>query len=147
GEECVWTGEDGEASRYLTSSHLDVHPSSTPLSLVPFTLFPLHPFPSSAKTHSLTTEQRIQQMHRDEVKSLPPSSRRLASPPSCPVQAMHLPGRYITVQGHPEFTADIVREVCEVRHNTGLFSDDMYEDAVERAGWGHDGVEIARAFV
>lgn len=86
-------------------------------------------------------------MHRDEVKSLPPSTPHLASTPSCPVQAMHSPGRYITVQGHPEFTADIVREVCEVRHNTGLFSDEMYEDAVERAGWGHDGLEIAKAFV
>lgn len=98
-------------------------------------------------SQKLTTVQRIQQMHRDEVKALPPSSQRLASTPSCPVQAMYSPGRYITVQGHPEFTADIVREVCGVRHDTGLFSDGMYQDAVERAGREHDGVAIAKVFV
>ena len=86
-------------------------------------------------------------MHRDEVKSLPPSTSPLASTSTCAVQAMYSPGKYITVQGHPEFTTDIVREVCDVRHGTGLFSDDMYEDAVERAGREHDGVAIAKVFV
>lgn len=86
-------------------------------------------------------------MHRDEVKSLPPASANLAFTPSCSVQAMHSPGRYITVQGHPEFTGDIVREVCDVRHGTGVFSDEIYGDAVERAGREHDGVAIARVFV
>ena len=86
-------------------------------------------------------------MHRDEVKSLPPSSQNLASTPACPIQAMYSPGRYITVQGHPEFTNDILQEFCTARHKTGMFSDAMYEDAAERASREHDGVAIARVFV
>jgi GMP synthase-like glutamine amidotransferase len=86
-------------------------------------------------------------MHRDEVRDPPPDAILLGSTDKCPVQGLYLPGRYITVQGHPEFTEDIVREVSEIRHNGGVFSDDMYEDVLGRVGLPHDGVAIAKAFV
>jgi GMP synthase-like glutamine amidotransferase len=60
---------------------------------------------------------------------------------------MFLPGRYITVQGHPEFTKDIVSEIVEFRHDSKVFDDDLYKDALERLGREHDGVDVARAFV
>ncbi|SPN99694.1 related to P.aeruginosa anthranilate synthase component II [Cephalotrichum gorgonifer] len=92
-------------------------------------------------------KMRIHQVHRDEVKSVPPNIHALASTPSCPVQAMCLPGRYLTIQGHPEFTEDIVREIADRQHGMGSVSDELYEDAIRRVGLEHDGVAIARAFV
>lgn len=65
----------------------------------------------------------------------------------CPVQAMYSPGRYITVQGHPEFTGEIVSEVLTNRHKAGIFADDMYDDGMKRAPIEHDGVAIAKAFL
>ncbi|PKS09137.1 hypothetical protein jhhlp_003751 [Lomentospora prolificans] len=91
--------------------------------------------------------QRIQQMHRDEVRSFPPDAVPLGSTELCPVQAMYAPKRYISVQGHPEFTEDIVREISERRHGDGVFSDELYEDAMKRVGNEHDGVTIAKAIV
>lgn len=86
-------------------------------------------------------------MHRDEVVSLPDKTTVLASTDRCAVQAFYIPGRVITVQGHPEFTASVVREILELRHSVGVFDDETFEDAVRRVEHEHDGVAIARAFL
>jgi GMP synthase-like glutamine amidotransferase len=86
-------------------------------------------------------------MHRDIVADFPPDSIPLASTTLCPVQGMYVPKKYITVQGHPEFTAEIVSEVVNVRHNAKVFSDEMFEDAMSRVNLDHDGVKIASAFL
>ncbi|KOS20370.1 putative glutamine amidotransferase-like protein [Escovopsis weberi] len=90
---------------------------------------------------------RIHQMHRDVVFGFPEGAVPLAHNAKCAVQAMVLPGRYLTVQGHPEFTGDIVREILEKRRAAGVFSDEAYGEGVGRAGAEHDGVAVARAFV
>lgn len=86
-------------------------------------------------------------MHRDIVAEFPQGAIPLGSNAICTVQAMYSPGKYITVQGHPEFTGEIVTEVVTNRHNVGVFSDEMYTDAIKRATIPHDGIAIARAFV
>lgn len=86
-------------------------------------------------------------MHRDEVVSFPPSSKPLAYTTLCPNQGMYVAGSYITVQGHPEFNHDIMSEILDIRHKLGVFADDMYEEAIGRAGNEQDGVQIAKAFV
>ncbi len=86
-------------------------------------------------------------MHRDQVFGLPEGAELLASTPACPNHGFLIPGRVITVQGHPEFTADIMREILDLRHGTGLFSDDLYQAAVARNGDHHDGVLIAQVFL
>ena len=53
----------------------------------------------------------------------------------------------ITVQGHPEFTSDIMREILETRHTTGLFTPDVFEDGMARREEAHDGVLMARSFL
>ncbi len=60
---------------------------------------------------------------------------------------MLLPGRAVTVQGHPEFTEGIVREILESRHNANILADDIYESGVGRVADRHDGVAIAKAFL
>ncbi|KAG6006690.1 hypothetical protein E4U21_006765 [Claviceps maximensis] len=90
---------------------------------------------------------RIHQMHRDIVHSFPPDATPLGSNTFCPVQAMYQPGRYLSVQGHPEFTEDIISEILVNRHGAGIFSDQVYESGMARAPVPHDGVAVGRAIL
>jgi GMP synthase-like glutamine amidotransferase len=90
-------------------------------------------------------------MHRDIVPELPPpldgeQVRLLGSTDRCQIQGMYVPGRFITVQGHPEFTAEIVSEMVEGRHKLGIFDDTMYKDFMSRMG-RDDGMAIALVFL
>ncbi|KAH7143754.1 class I glutamine amidotransferase-like protein [Dactylonectria macrodidyma] len=92
-------------------------------------------------------KMRIHQMHRDILFDFPADAIPLGSNAACSVQAMYRPGSYITVQGHPEFNAEIMTEILFNRHAAGIFSDDMYDDGMKRTPAPHDGVAIARAFL
>lgn len=91
--------------------------------------------------------KRIHQMHRDIARSYPEGIEPLGSSPVCSVQGMYSPAHLITVQGHPEFTADIVREIIETRHSTGIFNDEAYNLHVKKVDLPHDGVAVSRAFI
>jgi hypothetical protein len=86
-------------------------------------------------------------MHRDQAFGVPPNATLLASTPLCPNHGFLIPSRLITVQGHPEFTPDIMQEILQTRHATGLFSDEVYESGMARRSDNHDGVLMARAFL
>ncbi|OLN95729.1 putative glutamine amidotransferase-like protein C13C5.04-like protein 1 [Colletotrichum chlorophyti] len=92
-------------------------------------------------------KMRIQQMHRDVVTANPPGSESLAYTSLCPVQSFYSPKRYLTVQGHPEFTGPIMREILHSRHEAGIFDKEMFTEAINRADAEHDGVSIARGFL
>ncbi|EFX06023.1 glutamine amidotransferase class 1 [Grosmannia clavigera kw1407] len=89
----------------------------------------------------------IFQMHRDAVLANPSGTIALGATDSCPVQGFLLPGRAVTVQGHPEFSATIVREILDKRHQIGILPDDLYSSGIARVDNKHDGELIARAFV
>ena len=86
-------------------------------------------------------------MHRDAVASLPAGADSLAETDICAVQGFVIPGKVITVQGHPEFTGPIVKEILDSRHKMGILTDEIYQDGVDRVQNEHDGVPIARAFL
>ena len=86
-------------------------------------------------------------MHRDIVFDYPRNAQPIGSNSLCTNQGMYLPGRYITVQGHPEFTDEIISEILYNRHKVGIFPDGVYEDGMKRAPIPHDGVAVARAFL
>ncbi|OGE48314.1 hypothetical protein PENARI_c030G04986 [Penicillium arizonense] len=90
---------------------------------------------------------RIQQMHRDIVFEYPPDVTPLGSSPRCAVQGMYSPRRFVTVQGHPEFTGDIVTEIIESRAKSGIFKEAQGKDALSRAHNEHDGVAIGAVFL
>ncbi|PHH88364.1 hypothetical protein CDD83_7636 [Cordyceps sp. RAO-2017] len=92
-------------------------------------------------------KMKIHQMHRDIVVDFPPDAIPLGSNDFCSVQGMYSSGRYLTVQGHPEFTNDIISEILFNRHTVGIFTDDVYEDGMRRAANPHDGVAIGKAFL
>jgi GMP synthase-like glutamine amidotransferase len=86
-------------------------------------------------------------MHRDIVYHYPPGATPLGSSPRCEVQGMYAPGRFVTVQGHPEFNEEIVAKILGSRHRDHTFSDTVYEEAMTRVGNEHDGLVVGRAFV
>ncbi|KAI0132810.1 glutamine amidotransferase class-I [Xylariales sp. AK1849] len=90
---------------------------------------------------------KIQQMHRDAVYSHPPGTIPLAHTDVCAVQGMYIPKKLIAVQGHPEFTEPMMREILNMRHDGGIIADGLFEDAMSRAANEQDGVAIAQAFL
>ncbi|KAI1133239.1 putative class I glutamine amidotransferase [Nemania abortiva] len=89
----------------------------------------------------------IHQMHRDAVLSFPPGVVQLAKTDVCANQAMYVPGRLISVQGHPEFTEDMVRELLNMRKYGGIITDEIYQGGMNRVGDRQDGVAVAQAFL
>lgn len=110
----------------------------------------------SVTEHELTDEGKkvfgmekmsIHQMHRDAVLTFPPGVTQLARTNVCANQAMYVPGRLISVQGHPEFTEEMVREILDMRKYGGIVTNDIYEDGINRVANKQDGVAVAQAFL
>ena len=107
-------------------------------------------------------------MHRDHVPSLPPRAILLGSTDVSPVQGFVVPYdtpdspddssipsdanttaqalpltpssiHILTVQGHPEFTEDIVSKIIDVRELNGAMSAQVVQEGRRRAGLHHDG--------
>ncbi|KAI1300573.1 putative class I glutamine amidotransferase [Xylaria venustula] len=110
----------------------------------------------SVVEHELTDEGKkvfglqkmsIHQMHRDAVLTFPPGVTQLAHTEICANQAMYIPGQMISVQGHPEFTEEMVREILDMRKYGGIVTDGIYEDGINRVANKQDGVLVAQAFI
>ncbi|KAI1274303.1 putative class I glutamine amidotransferase [Xylaria sp. FL0933] len=110
----------------------------------------------SVVEHELTEEGKkvlgmekmsIHQMHRDAVLTFPPGVTQLAHTDVCDNQGMYIPGRMISVQGHPEFTEEMVREILDIRKYGGIVTDGIYEDGINRVADKQDGVAVAQAFI
>jgi GMP synthase-like glutamine amidotransferase len=86
-------------------------------------------------------------MHRDIVYNYPEGVEELAYTEKCNVQAMYVPKRLITVQGHPEFNEEIMRELLNARHDAGIFDDEIFEDGMGKVDKYHDGVVVSEAFL
>lgn len=86
-------------------------------------------------------------MHQDIVFHCPENVTLLGSSPRCAVQGMYAPRRFVTVQGHPEFTREIETEIIQRRAEAGVFSEEQARDALGRAGNEHDGVAIGTTFL
>lgn len=102
-------------------------------------------------------------MHKDVIHSVPslsllhqrqaqippesPPLFLLGSSPKCAIQGLYTPGKFITIQAHPEFTEPIVQELLETRHTQGVFGDDIFKEAMGRVGKRHDGFLVGGVFV
>ena len=86
-------------------------------------------------------------MHRDIIADFPPGVEKLGSSVKCANQGMYQKNRVITVQGHPEFTHDIVEEILNARQKMGVFPEGVYDDAIRRLTDHDDGVIVAQAFL
>lgn len=92
--------------------------------------------------------QHIHQMHKDILPHLPPiPTTLLGTSPRCTIQGLYIPARVLTVQGHPEFTEEIVRELLEARRAQGIFGEEVFREAMGRVGEGTDGVGVGGGFL
>jgi len=101
--------------------------------------------PCSPSTPNM--EQSLQFMHRDIVFYYPQGVEELGSNPICKVQGMLVPGRLVTVQGHPEFNEEIMTEILEARHAMGIFDHEAFGGAMTRVVKPHDGLVVSKAFL
>lgn len=86
-------------------------------------------------------------MHRDVVCSYPKGVEELGWSDTCKVQAMYMPKKMISVEAHPEFNEDIMREILQTRKALGIFDQKTYDDAMTRIALPHDGVVVGEAFL
>jgi GMP synthase-like glutamine amidotransferase len=102
---------------------------------------------SSIAYRTANVLQSIHQMHRDIVYGFPEGVTSLGSSPVCENQGMYSKGRLITIQGHPEFTEGIMRDVLQVRKDQGLWPIEYWRIGMDKAADHHDGVAIGAAFL
>jgi len=79
--------------------------------------------------HALNTGERLLYLHQDQVVIVPPGGRVLASTTHCPNAVIAVGDHMLGIQAHPEFPAEYVAALLEVR----------------RERIGHDRVEQALA--
>lgn len=103
--------------------------------------------PSPKDQHAEIPAQNLHQMHRDMIVELPTGTENLGSTAVCKIQGMYAPKRLITVQGHPEFTSEIVRELLETRKRAGIFPEEMFQEMMGRVDNKHDGLAVSMAFL
>ncbi|KAL8643757.1 MAG: hypothetical protein Q9226_008139 [Calogaya cf. arnoldii] len=89
----------------------------------------------------------ILQMHQDIVFDYPDGVQPLGSTDRCLVQGFCVPGKVMTLQGHPEFTEEVLVELLRVRHEQGIFGDEEYQEAMARVGKNHDGLLVGKRFI
>lgn len=90
--------------------------------------------------------QLIHQMHRDVVFDVPSGLQNVGSSPRCAVQGFYMPGRLVSVQGHPEFNEDIITKIIRMRRSQHIFDGDVADDGLARAPLKHDGLSISIVF-
>lgn len=86
-------------------------------------------------------------MHKDIVYGFPSTVKEIGYSPVCDNQGMYVKDKLITVQGHPEFTKEIVEEILQSRHSQGIFTDMVFEDAMKRLTDHDDGIVVGQAFL
>lgn len=89
----------------------------------------------------------IMQMHRDIVVAFPLGVKSLGSSPMCENQGMYVQRRLVTLQAHPEFRHDIMKEIVEVRKEQKILDESLAADGLRRVMDKHDGYTVAKAFV
>lgn len=84
----------------------------------------------------------INQMHRDVVVKVPDDFQVYATSKFCENQGMEFGNRVITIQGHPEFANDYVKELLLVRRGV-VISEDCVDEALDALNscQSNDGVE------
>ncbi|PLB50645.1 GMP synthase [Aspergillus steynii IBT 23096] len=87
----------------------------------------------------------LHQMHRDIAHEVPEGCINLGSTPICEVQGLYMPGRILTVQGHPEYDEFVITSLLEARHRMGIFGDELFRSGISRAAKEHDGISFAQA--
>ncbi|RVD81098.1 uncharacterized protein DFL_008975 [Arthrobotrys flagrans] len=85
-------------------------------------------------------------MNRDIVKTCPSNMEILASSSKTQIHSLYRPGEVFTVQGHPEFDEEIIKELLKMRVESGVVPEETGRDGISRGPLPHDGVAVTAAF-
>lgn len=135
-------GEEGGETLRLHQMHRDiVAPAATPETAPTLRQDPSKPADRTREepTTTASTTDALEAPRTDVVQ--------LGTTALCATQGMLLPGRALTVQGHPEYSGDVVRTLLDARHEQGIIPDAVYQDAIARVDNEHDGVRVARGML
>ncbi|RAL13717.1 Aldedh-domain-containing protein [Aspergillus homomorphus CBS 101889] len=94
-----------------------------------------------------TNELSLQMMHRDVVFEVPPGCVNLGSSLICGIQGLYIPGKILTVQGHPEYNDFMVSSILKIRHEGGTFDDSLYKDGMSRVNRPHNGAQSSYTLI
>ncbi|KAJ3114076.1 hypothetical protein HK100_001776 [Physocladia obscura] len=67
-------------------------------------------------------------MHKDIVTVCPPGFSNLLTTDLCPFQSLLKDDSILTIQAHPEFSAEVVREIIQLRKEIKVFNEDYADD-------------------
>jgi GMP synthase-like glutamine amidotransferase len=62
----------------------------------------------------------IEAFHQDQVEGAPHSARVVASSDFCPNALLYYPDFALTIQGHPEFSAEYATDLIELRRGSSF---------------------------
>jgi GMP synthase-like glutamine amidotransferase len=87
-------------------------------------------------------------MHRDVLPRYPSSAsvEPIGHSDRGEVQGIYVKNRIFTLQGHPEYDADIATDFLERRHGTVL-DEATYQDGKDRVQNPHDSLTIGARFL
>lgn len=101
-----------------------------------------------AKLGPRPSELLIEAYHQDQVTVAPASARVLAGSDFCPHAVLYYQDFALTIQGHPEFTADYAADLIELRRGT-VFDDETANKGlatVRDVSNSHLAAETSRTF-
>jgi GMP synthase (glutamine-hydrolysing) len=75
--------------------------------------------------------------HKEAVTELPPHAVRLASSPSCPVQAFRVRSRVYATQFHPELDVPGIATRIDIYRNEGYFDPSAADELKAAAAQGN----------
>jgi len=93
----------------------------------------IHDYTMSETRPWMDASQRtiaIQAMHQDQIVDLPPGATLLAESEFCPYAALAYGETTMSIQPHPEFSADFEREIIELRRGD-LIPDPIAQKALD----------------
>lgn len=77
---------------------------------------------------------------------MPDDVLNLGSTPACAVQGMYQPGKFVTLQGHPEFDERIMHEIIESKFANSDIDETTFHEATKRASTNNEGPIVGRIF-
>ncbi|OAE23378.1 hypothetical protein AXG93_1660s1370 [Marchantia polymorpha subsp. ruderalis] len=66
---------------------------------------------------------RIYESHRDQVKEIPPGGELLGFSERTGIEMYAVGDNILAIQGHPEFSEDVVRDIVDTRSSSGVLND------------------------
>ena len=83
--------------------------------------------------------------HKDQVQTVPPGARVLASTEACPVASIGLGDNILTFQAHPEFSDGYARALLDMRRE--IFGEALYATAIKSLETETDNLRVARCII